>query len=149
VNDGTYCQAQTFLFKRPAFILKSAHTSIGGHNEYFLHHRRSGSYHLCCRLLWSAHLNMEWKIRLAAAIATTPFRDGYSRTKGFVCPRSPPAAVLRGPILARMQLIEKDRIVADAVPSYLTRLVLTLSLPLMFQPSASFGCDDSHSDFRR
>ena len=25
---------------------------------------------------------MEWRIRLAAAIATTPFRDDYSRTKG-------------------------------------------------------------------
>jgi hypothetical protein len=148
VNDGTCCQAQTFLLKRPAFILKSAHTSIGGHNEYFLHHRRSDSYHLCCRLLWSAHLNMEWKIRTAAAIATTPFRDGYPRTNGFVCPRSP-AAALRGRDPRQIQLIENDRIVADAVPSYPTRLVLTLSLPLMFQPRASFGRDDSRSDFRR
>src|ERR1700730_4845849 len=67
------------------FHIEIAHTSIGVHNEYFLHHRRSGGYHLCCRLHWSARLNMKWKIRLAAAIATAPFGDGYSRTNGFVC----------------------------------------------------------------
>jgi hypothetical protein len=131
VNDGTYCQARTFLFKRPAFILKSAHTSIGVHNEHFLYHRRGGSYHLCCGLLWSARLNMEWKIRLAAAIATAPFRDGHSRTNRFFCPpRSPPT------------VIEKKSRRCRCGPSYLTRLVLTLSLPLMFQPSASIGCHE-------
>jgi hypothetical protein len=45
------------------------------HNEHFLHHRCSGSCHFYCRLLWFACLNMEWRIRLAAAIATIPFRD--------------------------------------------------------------------------
>jgi len=71
VNDGTYRSVQTLPFKCCAFILK-AHNSIGIHNEHFLHHRRSCSYHLCCKLPWFARLNMEWKIRLAAAIATAP-----------------------------------------------------------------------------
>jgi hypothetical protein len=30
---------------------------------------------------------MEWKIRLAAAIATAPFRDDHFGTNGFVCQR--------------------------------------------------------------
>ena len=39
------------------FHIESAHAAIGVHHEYFLHHRRSGSYHLCCKLLGSARLN--------------------------------------------------------------------------------------------
>ena len=58
VNDGTYRSVQMLPFKYRAFILK-AHTSIGKHNEHFLHHRRSGSHHRCCKLLGSACLNMD------------------------------------------------------------------------------------------
>jgi hypothetical protein len=113
VNDGTYCQARTLLFKRPAFILKSAHISTGVHHEHFLYHRRRGSYHLCCRLLWSARLNMEWKIRLVAAVATLasgrPFQNQRVRLSSISAGSS--AAWPR--FSPRMQLIE-DRIVADA-----------------------------------
>src|SRR5579859_3850019 len=41
-------------FQAPRFHIEIAHTSIGIHNEHFLHHRRSGSCHLCCKLLGSA-----------------------------------------------------------------------------------------------
>ena len=75
VNDGTYRPLRTFPFKRRVFHTEIAHISIGMHNEHFLHHRCSGSCHFYCRLLWFACLNMEWRIRLAAAIATIPFRD--------------------------------------------------------------------------
>jgi hypothetical protein len=71
-------------FQAPRFHIEIAHTSIGIHNEHFLHHRRSGSYHLCCKLLGSARLNMEWNIRLAA-IAAAPFRDDHSSTNGLAC----------------------------------------------------------------
>lgn|SRR5579871_51318 len=60
-----------FRCKRGAFILKSPHTSIGVHNEYFLYHRRSGSYRPCSRLPWSARLISNGKARLTAAIATS------------------------------------------------------------------------------
>jgi len=56
VNDGTHRPAQTFPIQAPRFHIEIAHTSIGVHNEHFLHHRRSGSYHLCCKLLGPARL---------------------------------------------------------------------------------------------
>jgi hypothetical protein len=85
VNDGTYRPVQTFPIQAPRFHIEIAHTSIGIHNEYFLHHRRSGSYRPCRRLPWSARLNIEWQGQ--ACRSDCDFRDGYSRTNGFVCQR--------------------------------------------------------------
>jgi hypothetical protein len=56
VNDGTYRPAQTFPIQAPRFHIEIAHASIGVHNEHFLHHRRSGSYHLCRKLFGFARL---------------------------------------------------------------------------------------------
>jgi hypothetical protein len=57
VNDGTHRPVQTFPIAL-RFHIENAHTSIGIHNEHFLHHRRSGCYHLCCKLPGFARLKV-------------------------------------------------------------------------------------------
>lgn len=45
------------LLERRAYILEGAHTSIGAHNEHFLHHRRRGRSSRSCGLPWPTRLN--------------------------------------------------------------------------------------------
>jgi hypothetical protein len=77
VHDGTYRSAQTFPSQAPRFHIEVAHTSIGVHNEHFLHHRRSGSYHLCCRPPWPARLNI-WNGRSGLPLRLRQLPSGAS-----------------------------------------------------------------------
>ena len=54
-----------FLLEGRAFILKFTRTSIGAHNEHFLHHRRRGRSTRDCRLPRTACLNKR-AIRLSS-----------------------------------------------------------------------------------
>jgi hypothetical protein len=68
-NDGTYRPVQTFPIAL-RFHIENAHTSIGILNEHFLHHRRSGCYHLCCKLPGFARLKVSSAPLLDMSAAT-------------------------------------------------------------------------------
>jgi hypothetical protein len=76
---GTYFNAETFLIGGSRFHIEVARTSIGAHNEHFLHHRRRGRNTRDCRLPRTACLNKRSNTR-----STLVLRPFNSRLTAFV-----------------------------------------------------------------